>query len=170
MRSEPVSTEEGRHRRRHGVLALLMLGAMAAAGGAAAQELETGKRVYQKANCDGCHRWHGGGGGGYGGAALSLRETELDREWLIETIRCGRPGTNMPFHERGVWREGGCFGLTETELGADMPPVGRAMLRPAEIEAVADYVLAAIQGRGEPTYEECLAYWGEGARQCLAMR
>ena len=36
-----------------------------------------GKRIYEKANCIGCHKWHGEGGGGYGGAALSLRRTEL---------------------------------------------------------------------------------------------
>ena len=40
---------------------------------------EPGRRVYEKANCVGCHKWHGGGGGGYGGAALSLRETALER-------------------------------------------------------------------------------------------
>ena len=28
----------------------------------------------------GCHKWHGDGGPGYGGAALSLRESGLDRE------------------------------------------------------------------------------------------
>ncbi len=30
-------------------------------------DIEAGKRVYDKANCVGCHKWHGGGGGGYGG-------------------------------------------------------------------------------------------------------
>jgi hypothetical protein len=54
---------------------------------------DLGRRVYEKANCVGCHKWHGGGGGGYGGAALSLRETMLDRADLIEMVRCGRPAT-----------------------------------------------------------------------------
>ena len=27
--------------------------------------LRLGKAVYKKANCVGCHKWHGGGGGGY---------------------------------------------------------------------------------------------------------
>ena len=49
-------------------------------------DLEAGKTVYRDANCIGCHKWHGGGGGGYGGAALSLRETGLDREFLIEVL------------------------------------------------------------------------------------
>ena len=55
-----------------------------------------GKQVYQKANCVGCHKWHGGGGGGYGGAALSLRASSLTREQIVEIVNCGRPGTGMP--------------------------------------------------------------------------
>ncbi len=76
----------------------------------------------------------------------------------------------MPYHERNAYKNGGCFGLTEEDLGADMPPKGQDMLRPREIEAVADYVLAAIKGRGAPTAEECAAFWGEGARQCQETR
>ena len=34
---------------------------------------------------------------GYGGAALSLRETGLDKEGMTLLIECGRPGTNMPY-------------------------------------------------------------------------
>ena len=149
-----------------GIVALVVGAALPAA----AQDLESGKRVYQAANCVGCHKWHGAGGGGYGGLALSLRDTTLDRAGLIETVRCGRPGTGMPYHERNAYKDGGCFGLTEKDLGADMPPKGQDMLRPREIEAVADYVLAAIKGRGAPTAEECAAFWGEGARQCQETR
>ena len=65
-------------------------------GPAYAQASDPGRRVYEKANCVGCHKWHGGGGGGYGGAALSLRETTLERGDLIEVIRCGRPATRIP--------------------------------------------------------------------------
>ena len=149
-------------------IAALIIGAMP--GDARTQDLEAGKRVYERANCVGCHKWHGGGGGGYGGLALSLRETALDRQGIIEVVRCGRPGTGMPYHERNAYKSGDCFGLTEADLGADMPPKGQSMLRPREIEVVADYVLAAIRDRGEPTLEECVAFWGEGARQCDEMR
>ena len=31
---------------------------------ASAQAPDLGRRVYEKANCVGCHKWHGGGGGG----------------------------------------------------------------------------------------------------------
>ena len=44
----------------------------------ASDPTNAGKAVFSKANCMGCHKWHGNGGGGYGGDALSLRKTELE--------------------------------------------------------------------------------------------
>jgi mono/diheme cytochrome c family protein len=132
---------------------------------------DAGRRVYEEANCVGCHKWHGGGGGGYGGAALSLRETALDKELLVEVIRCGRPATRMPYHDRDAYESVDCYGgMTEADLGADFPPKAADFLRPEEIEEVADYVIAEVQGKGEPTYEDCVAFWGEASRECEAMR
>src|SRR5919106_1117498 len=135
-----------------------------------AADLATGKRVYEAANCVGCHKWHGGGGGGYGGTALSLRETPLERADLVEVIRCGRPATRMPYHDRSAYNGAECYGgMTRADLGADFPPKAAAFLRAEEIEAVADYVITQIQGKGEPTYQDCIAFWGEGNRECEAM-
>jgi mono/diheme cytochrome c family protein len=136
-----------------------------------AQAPDPGRRVYEKANCVGCHKWHGGGGGGYGGAALSLRETALARPELIEVIRCGRPATRMPYHDRKAYDGAPCYGgMSKAELGADFPPKAASFLREQEIGAVADYVMAHLQGKGAPTYEDCVAFWGEGNRECEAMR
>jgi len=145
------------------------MGMLALAASAWAQD---GRDVYRKANCIGCHKWHGDGGGGYGGAALSLRETYLDRESLIEVIRCGRPETRMPYFDRKAYRSSApCYdGVSRTDLGSSFPPRAADPLRPEEIEAVADYVLTTLKGAEEPTYDECEAFWGEGARQCEAMR
>src|ERR1700739_2104820 len=83
---------------------------------------EAGKAIYKRANCFGCHKWHGDGGGGYGGAALSLRATQLDRDQIIEVVRCGRPGTGMPYHDRQAYKESECYGgLTPKDLGEAMP-------------------------------------------------
>src|ERR1700750_2428574 len=62
---------------------------------------EAGKAIYKRANCFGCHKWHGDGGGGYGGAALSLRATELTRDQIMETVACGRAGGGGSFFARG---------------------------------------------------------------------
>jgi mono/diheme cytochrome c family protein len=131
-----------------------------------------GKRIYEKANCIGCHKWHGEGGGGYGGAALSLRRTELDRDQIIEVIRCGRPHTGMPYHLRGAYDEASkpCFGLSRQDLAALMPPEATHFLRQTETEAVADYVLANIKGKGEVTHADCAAFFGTESRLCHIYR
>jgi hypothetical protein len=130
-----------------------------------------GRATYAKANCVGCHKWHGGGGGGYGGAALSLRKTELDREQIIQTVTCGRPSTGMPYFMRGVYDEDAadhpCYGFTRKDVSGDNHVAeANVFLRPNEIQAVADYVLANIKGRGEPNLAECVAFFGDASRVC----
>jgi mono/diheme cytochrome c family protein len=149
----------------------LLTGASASIGPARAQApAELGRQVYEKANCVGCHKWHGGGGGGYGGAALSLRATALERVDIIEVIRCGRPATGMPYHDRNAYKSAECYGgMTKADLGADFPPKAAAFLRPEEIEAVADYVIAHLQGKGEPTHADCVAFWGPDSHECAAL-
>jgi mono/diheme cytochrome c family protein len=129
-------------------------------------DLAEGKRLF-RVNCAGCHKWHGGGGGGYGGDALSLRKTKLDRDEIIETVSCGRPGTGMPYHRRDAYESGSCYGLHEQDVvGNGMVLAANNFLRPREIGAIADYVLADVKGRGEPNYQECLAFFGPGSRVC----
>jgi len=125
-----------------------------------------GKAVFSRANCMGCHKWHGNGGGGYGGDALSLRKTELTRDQIIETVGCGRPGTGMPFFIRGAYDDVKCFDMNRQDAGAQMPPEGGTFLRPKDIEAVADYVIAHIKGAGEPSYAECVTFFASPSRVC----
>jgi cytochrome c5 len=124
-----------------------------------------GKRLF-RADCAGCHKWHGNGGGGYGGAALSLRRTQLSRDQMIETVRCGRPGTGMPYHMRDAYEDHNCYGLSKQDLGKDIPMAANAFLRPGEIAAIVDYVIAHVKGLGDPNYEQCIAFFGEGSRVC----
>ena len=77
------------------LLALAVIAMVATPASVAAQSADptdAGKAVFKRANCFGCHKWHGNGGGGYGGDALSLRKTELTREQIMETVEGGRPG------------------------------------------------------------------------------
>ena len=82
-------------------------------------KFDYGLSTYKKGNCMGCHKWHGDGGPGYGGAALSLRETGLDREQLITIIACGRPGTNMPFFDKKAYIDERCFGMKFSDFEGD---------------------------------------------------
>jgi len=78
------------------------------------------------------------------------------------------PGKAMPHFDEEAYTDKRCYGVTEAELGRDTPalPPG-ATLNKREIEAVADYLIAKVIGRGpEITRAECEEAYGEGARMC----
>ena len=134
-----------------------------------ARVIEHGKDIFKtKATCQFCHKWDGSGDQGYGGNALSLRASKLTSAQIAETVKCGRPGTGMPYHDQYAYTDKRCYGVTEAELGRDTPalPPG-STLNKREIAAVADYLLAKVVGRGpEITKAECEEAYGDGARMC----
>jgi cytochrome c551/c552 len=151
------------------MLALAVIATIAMTPRVAAQSADptdAGKAVFKRANCFGCHKWHGNGGGGYGGDALSLRKTELTRDQITETVECGRPGTGMPFFTRGAYDSVKCYDMNRQDVGAQIPPEANVFLRKEDAESVADYVLAHIKGKGEPTYAECTDFFGNNSRVC----
>jgi len=134
--------------------------------------IEFGKEIFKnKAQCQYCHKWDGGGDQGYGGLALSLRKTQLTPEQMSEVIRCGRPTTGMPYHEKFAYTDKRCYGMDEAELGSRTPtlPPGSTLQR-REVEALADYLLAKVVGRGAVTKEECEEVFGASARSCAGGR
>jgi mono/diheme cytochrome c family protein len=136
---------------------------------AAENSRETGQAIYKRANCVGCHKWHGDGGGGYGGAALSLRKTELEKPQIMETVKCGRPGTGMPYFSRDSYPSDGapqCYGLTSRDIETMHVAQAGLFLRPEEIEAVADYVISSIRGKGDPNLADCVSFFGEESKAC----
>jgi mono/diheme cytochrome c family protein len=141
--------------------------AQAALSAEEARTIEYGKDVFKtKATCQFCHKWDASGDQGYGGIALSLRKTQLTPEQLAEVVKCGRPGTGMPYHDKFAYTDKRCFGLTRADLGKDMPPAGNEFLQPREIDAVVKYLFARAVGRGAATYDECVDFWGTDTRQC----
>jgi mono/diheme cytochrome c family protein len=138
---------------------------------AAESDQETGKAIYIRANCVGCHKWHGDGGGGYGGAALSLRKTELDLQQIMETVKCGRPGTGMPYFDRDAYPKGDadppkCYGLSKKDLADLAIAQGGVFLRPEEIAAVSEYVVNSIKGKGDANLADCIAFFGDQSSAC----
>jgi mono/diheme cytochrome c family protein len=135
-----------------------------------ARTLEFGKEIYKlKANCQFCHKWDASGDTGYGGVALSLRKTALNREQFAEVVKCGRPGTGMPYHDQYAYTDKRCYGMTQEDVGKNMPLLGES-LSPREVDAVVKYLFAKAVGRGESTYEECVEFWGTETRQCEPMK
>jgi len=151
----------------------LLAGLLLAAAGAPARadDFAFGRRIFlDKAQCSYCHGWAGDGAGEpqSNGAAANLRVTPLKRDQLIEVISCGIPGKAMPHFDEQAYTDKRCYNVTEAELGRDTPalPPG-STLNGREIEAVADYLLAKVVGRGaEITRAECEEAYGEGARMC----
>jgi mono/diheme cytochrome c family protein len=130
-----------------------------------------GKDIFKtKATCQFCHKWDASGDQGYGGNALSLRTTKLSPAQVAQTVKCGRPGTGMPYHDRLAYTDKRCYGVTRDELGNAMPPEPNAFLEVDEINAVVKYLFAKVVGRGPSTYEDCVEFWGTQTRECEAMK
>jgi len=132
------------------------------------KRVDYGLSTAKRANCMGCHKWHGDGGPGYGGAAISLRKTRLTRGQLVDLIKCGRPGTNMPYFDRQAYKDGQCYGLTFDDFAEDennRPLQGKKYLNDRQVNAVADFVIADLQGK-EITKAYCEKFFGGPARQC----
>src|SRR5436309_14892006 len=120
--------------------ALVFLVALQLAQGARAQapdasDIAEGMRLFlQKGNCQACHGWAADGRkmDSQMPDGSNLRETRLDRARLIQTIKCGRPGTGMPAFDRLAYSDGRC-GLKQADLKTPMaePP---ATFQPREIE------------------------------------
>jgi mono/diheme cytochrome c family protein len=158
--------------RRCARLAALTLALIAArdVGAADADDFAFGRRLFlDKAQCSFCHGWAGDGAGEpqSSGAAANLRASPLKRDQLIEVIGCGVPGKAMPHFDEDAYTDKRCYGVTAAELDRDTPslPPGSTLNR-REIEAVADYLLAKVIGRGPVTRAECEEAYGDGARNC----
>jgi mono/diheme cytochrome c family protein len=127
-----------------------MAGALLAlVGSAQAQDavrLAAGEAAWNKAACLQCHGSAGEGGtGGEFPAGPSLRTTQLNRVLLVDTIRCGRPGTQMPAWLDGAYTEISCYGLPKgpPPAGLDLTPV----LSGDEVDALVDYMMAKMVGK-----------------------
>lgn len=130
---------------------------------AAAQNVTLGYNVWKtKIDCGRCHGWAGNGAPDdpRSPKGADIRATQLNREQLIEVIKCGRPGTGMPHYDARAYEDDRCYGATREDLGDQTPPNSAVSLIPREIEAVVDYLEAKVIGKGPITREECVEYFG----------
>ena len=127
--------------------ALVLLGAEATG----AQDPSYGQRLFQeKADCQFCHGVNGDGHGDprSPGKASDLHKTRLDHDQLVEVIACGRPGSEMPHFDKYAYEDKGCYGLSATELGKNVPPDPHSTsLTKREIGVLADYILTTFVGK-----------------------
>ncbi len=144
-------------------------------GSEAVGDPERGRAVYRSVGrCVDCHGWAGNGDGGtrlQAPIGPDLRVTELDTAALIETIGCGRPGTPMPYHDRAAYRDGRCFGMALEDFAPGSEPIRGRVFSDRDVLNVVAYLQTYMIGVGEPTLEECGAFYNDpSASACRGLR
>lgn len=138
-------------------------------------DIERGKQVFQKVGlCMSCHGWDGDGKGKNTrseGAAALLRETGLDAEALISVVRCGLPGTPMPYHDSQAYKKPElCYGQTMADFDETGAPRKGHTFKEADIVNVVAYIEAKLKGYGKTTLADCEEAWAPGAKFCIGMK
>ena len=129
------------------------------------EDFKYGLNVYKKGNCMGCHSWHGNGGGGYG-AGVSLRTSELSIEEIINVIKCGRPGTGMPYFNKKSYKSEKCYDTFIDDYDNNYRPVSsKKFLNPRQIEAVSLFVKEVLQGK-KLSKLYCESFFNAGSKVC----
>jgi len=156
-----------------GVPALLCLSSTVLAEFIAAPDFtqgdaEKGKQVYQRVGvCVNCHGWAGDGESGRNpmahSAGANLRETQLNAQGLYDVIRCGIPGTQMPYHDSVSYKDGRCNGLLMSQFAADKQPVRGKTFSEGQMVDLVAYLEKYVVGHNKPTYEECALYFDASA-------
>jgi hypothetical protein len=134
-------------------------------------DIAAGMRLFrQKGNCQACHGWAGDGRkmDSQMPDGANLRASVLDREALILIVKCGRPGTGMPAFDKFAYSDGRCYGLKQADLKTPKlaMPDPPATLQAREIDALADFMLAKIVGKGPMDHAQCVDYWGSENEVC----
>lgn len=134
---------------------------------------DRGRIVFQKVGyCVNCHGWAGDGQSGRNplshAAAANLRETKLDTEGLIEVIKCGLPGTAMPYHTSAAYRDDRCYGMVMSDYAPGSEPIRGKTFRDQDVANLVAYLQAHMIGLGKPNYAECADYFGASAAKACA--
>jgi mono/diheme cytochrome c family protein len=154
-----------------GVAVALQLAPASAVRAQDPSDIADGMRLFrQKGNCQTCHGWAGDGRkmDSQMPDGANLRESVLDRATLVLTIKCGRPGTGMPAFDKFAYSDGRCYGLKAADLKspARQLPDPPATLQAREVEAIADFILAKVLGKGAMDRAKCIDYWGSDVEVC----
>ncbi|MBN9311088.1 MAG: cytochrome c [Devosia sp.] len=127
-----------------------------------AAQIERGYAVWKGQDCIGCHGWAGNGERiGENPKGPNLRAIELDAETIKEVVLCGRPGTQMPYHDPAAYSDDRCYGMTKADT-AGMELIRGKDMTANEATDLAAYIVAKLIGHPEqPNQEECQAYYGK---------
>jgi mono/diheme cytochrome c family protein len=148
------------------------LSAAMAVSPAAAQEgdPEVGASAWRSGECKDCHGWAGDGvPENNQSAGPNLRESLLSAEQMVEVIRCGRPGTDMPSFRRNAWTDIiPCYGMTAPLEGAMAPNFGGRMIGDRTINGLVAFIMRDFVGQGPVSREYCVEVIGADSSRCDA--
>jgi mono/diheme cytochrome c family protein len=132
--------------------------AVAAADPAA---VERGLKVWKGQDCTGCHGWAGNGERiGENPTGPSLRALTLDATTIREIILCGRPGSEMPYHDMRAYTDDRCYGLVKADIEGERLLKGKPMTS-EEADDIVAYMMNSMVGRpDEANQDDCRAYYG----------
>lgn len=138
-------------------------------------DAERGKVVYRDVGrCVNCHGWAADGKTGISlkdPSGSSLRESTLDRAALLETIRCGRPGTAMPYHDRAAYRDDRCYGMVKSDFAPGSAPPRGKTFGEDDLASIVTYLQTRVIGLGRPTFEECTDFFDNpAAKACVSLK
>ena len=154
-----------------GLAAILLVAAMPRTFAQEPADIAEGMRLFrQKGNCQSCHGWAGDGRkmDSQMPDGANLRESVLNRETLVLIIKCGRPGSGMPPFDKLAYSDGRCYGLKQADLKSPsrQMPDPPATLLAREVEAIADFMLAKVVGKGPMDRAKCIDFWGSDIEAC----
>lgn len=171
------------HRRKHSLPLAAAIMAVAFGAAAQAQEQKTpdpsdiaeGLRLFeQKGNCQACHGWAGDGhkSDSQMPDAPNLRDTKLNRNGLVNVIKCGRLNSQMPAFDKFAYSDGRCYGKKQADLKAypTRMPDPPATLQLREIELIADFLMAKVVGKGPMDRAKCVEFWGSEVDACKDLK
>lgn len=119
---------------------------------------DDGGAMWGRGGCGGCHGALAGGGDDPAEPpGPSLRRSKLDRDLMLETIACGRPGTQMPFNLTGAYTQIECYGIPVGEV----PPetAGAGGFTAEELETLVDFLFEYVVGVTRVTRQNCAAFF-----------
>lgn len=131
-----------------------------------------GKIVFRTVGgCVSCHGWAADGKTGVNlrsPTGANLRESRLDTAGLIETIKCGRPGTAMPYHDKAAYSDGRCHGMVMSDFAPGSAPTRGKPFSDKDIANVVAYLQTHVIGLGKPTHAECVDFFDNPAAQACS--
>ncbi len=129
---------------------------------------DDGGAMWGRGGCGGCHGPLAEGGDDPAEpTGPNLRTTRLDRDLLLETISCGRPGTKMPFNLTGAYTATSCYGIPVGEVPAET--AGAGGFTAEELDSLVNFLMDNVVGVRRITRQNCALFFGgnENARACL---